>query len=141
MGARMDLEKGNENLYRNVKRIREFYITDHAYLRIRKRVKNYHKHQLHSHIIDSWEKGKKTPKGFDRRKAHRPTYYDGFKYKYYIGYIWIWGTKKRDGYTEKHLITVYNWHNGDDQRTYMGRANLGGKPRRNAKYKTRKYDR
>lgn len=118
-----DLEKGYANLHPNVEKMREFFITKHAHERIEKRVSQHHRHRLYSHAVKSWTDGKKAPKGFYRDKAKKPRGFDIFKYKYYLGYVWIWALRRVDGVNQKHLITIYHWDNIDLSKNRLGYSN------------------
>ena len=62
-------------------------------------------------MLDAWHHGSEPPEDFDPDKAEKPDYFHGFKYKYYAGYIWIWGIRysKRVVEGQKYLLTIYVW--------------------------------
>lgn len=90
----------------------EFVITNHAKLRLDKRLAYPHKNKITQLMLEAWYDGEETPDTFKKDKGHKPKKtFSRFVYKYYEGYIWIWGVNKSelipDG--QKYLITIYNW--------------------------------
>lgn len=90
----------------------EFIVTTHAEMRLKKRLDYPHRHKLPKIMLDAWYDGEEPPESFDPERASRPEkHFSRFVYKYYLGYVWIWGIRYTKTIPEgqKHLITVYNW--------------------------------
>lgn len=90
----------------------EFVITNHAKQRMEKRLQYTHKHKMVELMIDAWHDGEEPPATFLKEKARKPQkHFHSFVYRYYEGYIWIWGIQYSslipDG--QKFLVTIYNW--------------------------------
>lgn len=90
----------------------EFVVTNHAKQRLTKRLSYPHKDIALDLMLDAWHDGEDTPDTFKKNKGHKPkNCFSKFVYKYYEGYIWIWGIKPHRNIPggQKYLVTIYNW--------------------------------
>lgn len=90
----------------------EFVITNHAKERLNRRLSYPHKHRMVELMIDAWHDGEEPPATFLKEKARKPrNHFHSFEYRYYEGYIWIWGLQYSDLIPDgqKYLVTIYNW--------------------------------
>lgn len=90
----------------------EFIITNHAKMRMQRRLNYPDKIDLMETVLDAWYRGKEPPPSFDKDKGHKPKkHYKKLVYKYHLDYIFIFAIRERERIWggQKYLVTVYNW--------------------------------
>lgn len=90
----------------------EFIITNHAKMRMQKRLNYPDKIDMMETVLDAWHRGKEPPESFDKDRGHKPKkHYKKLVYKYHLDYIFIFAIRDRERIWggQKYLVTVYNW--------------------------------
>lgn len=88
----------------------EFIVTQHAQKRLKARLEYPDRHRGAELTMEAWYQGKVPPETFDQNR-HRNSHHKNYAYKYYSGYIWIYGLRWNEhlGVDQKFLVTIYNW--------------------------------